>query len=33
MIRSGDLYDDHRWDAGVAKGRPATATKKVTATT
>jgi transposase len=33
MLRSGQLYDDRRWSTGVAKGRPATATSEVTATT
>lgn len=33
MIRSGDLYNDRRWAAGVAKGRPVTANKELTATT
>jgi len=33
MIRSGEPYNDSRWAAGVAKGRPVTATSEVTATT
>jgi transposase len=33
MLRSGHLYDESRWNTGIAKGRPATATREVTATT
>jgi transposase len=33
MLRSGLPYDERRWSAAVAKGRPATATSEVTATT
>jgi transposase len=32
-LRSGHLYDESRWSTGIAKGRPATATREVTATT